>query len=256
MKDGGNSSNIVTVPRGGPVVGSLVQTLARRDTLSAREQAALEAAVSDIKVAPAGTTLVRAHNIVENSTLLVEGFIARLYYLASGKRQIVAIHVPGDFVDLHSLLLKELDHDVVALTDVRIAHVPHAALRRITETEPHLTRMLWFLTAADAAIHREWTAALGHSAAGRIAHRFCELQVRLAIVGRADPAGYALPLTQADLADMTGLTAVHVNRTLRQLREAGLMTFRDGRVIIPDLARLQAFASFDPLYLYTETMPR
>lgn len=238
------------------IVGSLVRALARRDALPAREQAALAAAVSEIKVAPAGATLVGAQVIVENSTLLVEGFIARLYHSTSGRRQIVAIHVPGDFVDLHSMPLKKLDHDVVALTDVRFAHVPHAALRRITETEPHLTRMLWFLTAADAAIQREWTAALGHSAAGRIAHRFCELQLRLAIVGRADPAGYALPLTQADLADMTGLTAVHVNRTLRHLREAGLMTFRDGRVTIPDLARLHAFASFDPLYLYTEALPR
>ena len=166
------------------------------------------------------------------------------------------MHLPGDFVDLHSLLLKRLDHDVVTLTDVRVALFPHAILRKLTETEPHLARMLWLLTVIDAAVHREWTARLGHSAAVRIAHLLCELQARMAVVGLAEPEGFAINLTQADLGDMTGLTPVHVNRTLRKLREANLAMVRDGYASIPDLNRLLDFAGFDPTYLYLEKRPR
>jgi CRP-like cAMP-binding protein len=166
------------------------------------------------------------------------------------------MHVPGDFVDLHSLLLKRLDHDVVALTKIRVALVPHVVLRRLTETEPHLARMLWLLTVIDAAIHREWIGRLGHSAAVRIAHLLCELQARFGVVGLATPEGFPIDLTQSDLGDMTGLTPVHVNRTLRKLREAGLAVVRDGYASIPDLPRLRDFAGFDPTYLYLENQPR
>jgi len=188
--------------------------------------------------------------------LLLDGLLARVFYMSEGKRQIVAMHLPGDFVDLHSLLLKRLDHDVVALSEVRVALVPHTVLRTLTETEPHLARMLWLLTVIDAAIHREWIGRLGHSAAVRIAHLLCELHARFAVVGLATPEGFAIDLTQADLGDMTGLTPVHINRTLRKLREANLAVMRDGYAAIPDLRHLQEFADFDPTYLYLENRPR
>jgi CRP-like cAMP-binding protein len=145
---------------------------------------------------------------------------------------------------------------VVALSDVRVALFPHSVLRRLTETEPHLARMLWLLTVIDAAVHREWTARLGHSAAVRIAHLLCELQMRLEAVDLATAEGFAIDLTQADLGDMTGLTPVHVNRTLRKLREANLAVVRDGYVSIPDRGRLRDFAGFDPTYLYLDKRPR
>lgn len=239
-----------------PLIETLTRALERRDLLSAGERAALAAALGEVRVHPPGNTLIRAHAPTESSTLLLEGMLSREFSMVAGKRQIVAVHVPGDFVDLHSLVLKRLDHDVCALSTVKVALFPHAALRRITETEPHLTRMLWLLTTIDAAVHREWTARLGHSAAVRIAHLLCELQLRFAIAGCGGETSFALDLTQADLGDMTALTSIHVNRTLRKLREAGLAIVRDGSAMIPDLDRLREFAGFDRTYLYADRTPR
>ncbi len=238
------------------IVAMLIRALERRDTLTDRERDALIKAIAEVRIHPPGDTLIRAGVSAEFSTLLVDGLLGRVFYMSEGKRQIVALHVPGDFVDLHSLLLKRLDHDVVAMSEVRVALVPHSTLRKLTETEPHLARMLWLLTVIDAAVHREWIGRLGHSAAVRIAHLLCELQMRCAIVGLATAEGFPLELTQADLGDMTGLTPVHVNRTLRKLREAGLAIVRDGFASIPDLRKLQDFAGFDPTYLYLENRPR
>jgi CRP-like cAMP-binding protein len=167
------------------------------------------------------------------------------------------LHVPGDFLDLHSFLLKRLDHYVMALVPCRIAISPHVRLAAITETHPHLTRMLWLTTLIDAAIHREWLVSLGRrSAVARVAHFFCEMQARLAVVGLADAAGFALDITQTDLAECLGLTSVHVNRVLRRLREAGLALFRDGRVEILDPPGLARIAEFDPDYLQIARRPR
>lgn len=238
------------------IVELLIRALERRDILSDRERDALARAIAEVRIYAPGDTLIRAGASAEYSTLLLDGLLARVFYMSEGKRQIVAMHLPGDFVDLHSLLLKRLDHDVLALSEVRVALVPHVILRKLTESEPHLARMLWLLTVIDAAIHREWIGRLGHSAAVRIAHLLCELQVRFAVVGLAGFEGFAIDLTQADLGDMTGLTPVHVNRTLRKLREANLAIVRDGYAAIPDLRRLQEFADFDPTYLYLENRPR
>ncbi len=238
------------------IIASLLRSIERRDILSDDERAALAKGLAEIRVHPPGDTLIRAGVPAEYSTLLLGGLLARVYYMSEGKRQIVAMHLPGDFVDLHSLLLKRLDHDVVALSEVRVALFPHAVLRKLTETAPHLARMLWLLTVIDAAIHREWIGRLGHSAAVRIAHLLCELHARFDVVGLATPEGFPIDLTQADFGDMTDLTPVHVNRTLRKLREANLAVVRDGYAVIPDLQKLQAFAGFDPTYLYLEHQPR
>jgi CRP-like cAMP-binding protein len=167
------------------------------------------------------------------------------------------LHVPGDFLDLHSYLLKRLDHNVISLVPCRIAVVPHSNLVSITEHHPHLGRLLWLSTLIDAAIHREWLVSLGRrSAIGRVAHLFCEMHARLSLVDLADPGGFPLKLTQTDLAECLGLTSVHVNRVLRQLREAGLAKFRDGRVDILNHAELKRIAEFDGQYLHIEHRAR
>jgi CRP-like cAMP-binding protein len=237
-------------------IGLLVRALERRDRLSDRERDALAGALGEVRIHPAGDVLVRAHAPTEASTLLLDGILGRAFYQSEGKRQIVALHVAGDFVDLHSLLLQQLDHDVVAMSDVRVALFPHAALRRLSEAEPHLTRMLWLLTVIDAAVHREWVARLGHSAAVRVAQLLCELHARYDVVGLADGQGFSLPLTQIELADAAALTPVHLNRTLRKLREANLAVVRDGYASVPDIAKLQRFAGFDPTYLYLDRRAR
>lgn len=238
-------------------IQALLLKLRARDLVGEEEEQVLRASVAELHFFPAGRTIVRSGTALSASTLLVDGIVCRYKDLSDGQRQIMELHVAGDFVDLHGFLLKRLDHNVGAMSPVTIASVPHDALRGITETHPHLGRMLWFSTLLDAAIHREKILSIGRrSALARIAHIFCELFVRLRIVGLAGESGYALPLTQADLGDVTGLTSVHVNRMLKKLRDDNLLTFRGGTVTIGDWERLQRVAQFDPTYLHLERRPR
>ena len=238
-------------------VQRLLMKLRARDDIGAHEEQVLAEAVSEVREYPAGKTLVRQGVLLTASMLTVEGVIARYKDLSEGQRQIQELHVSGDFTDLHGFVLKRLDHNVATLTRTRIAIVPHDRLTRITEEEPHLARMLWFSTLLDSAIQREKILSVGRRAAlSRLAHLLCEVKVRLELVGLADNGRYALPLTQLDLGDATGLTSVHVNRMLRQLRDDKLATFRGGEVTIHDWPRLQQVAEFDPAYLYLDRRPR
>jgi CRP-like cAMP-binding protein len=235
----------------------LLLKLRARDILDAEEEQVLRDSIASVRSVSAGKVIARDRETLSESTLLFEGYACRYKDLADGQRQIMELHVAGDFVDLHGFLLKQLDHNVGTMTPVRVAAVPHEALRRITERHPHLARILWFSTLIDAAIHREKILSVGRrSALARIAHILCELFVRMQLVRLADDDGYPLPLTQADLADATGLTSVHVNRMLRRLRNDELCTFRNGRVTIQDWDRLQRVAEFDPAYLHLERRPR
>jgi CRP-like cAMP-binding protein len=238
-------------------VEALLLKLRARDRVTPEEERVLLDSVSEIRDIPAGRTIVRAGVNLNESNLLVQGIIARYKDLADGQRQIMELHVAGDFVDLHGFLLKRLEHHVGTLTAVRIAIFPHDRLRHITEDHPHLARMLWFSTLMDASIHREHILSVGRrSAQSRIAHLLCELYLRLEVVGLAAKGRFDLPLTQADIADVSGLTSVHVNRMLKSLRDEELLTFRGGEVIIHDWQRLQQVAEFSPDYLYLERRPR
>lgn len=231
--------------------------LRARDDIGAEEEQALRDAAGEVVHYPGDTTFIPAGRTLDRSTLLVEGLIARYKDLRNGERQISELHVPGDFADLHSFTLKKLDHAVMALTPCTVVQVSHANLKAITEQHPHLARVLWFTTNLDAAIHREWVVSLGRrSALERTAHLFCELQVRLGVVGLATEQEYALPITQVVLAECLGLTSVHVNRVLKELRERRLVEFRSGHVTITDLAALRRLAEFDSAYLYLDKQPR
>jgi CRP-like cAMP-binding protein len=234
-------------------IEKLLLKLRVRDEVDAAEEAALREAVAEVRDHPQDRTIIREGQELSFSTLLLDGLVCRYKDLRNAERQITAVHVAGDFVDLHSFSLKRLDHNIMTLTPCRVALVPHAKLLEITETLPHLTRLLWFSTYLEASIQREWELSLGRrTAIAKAAHLFCELRVRLALVGLADDNGYQLKLTQTELAECIGLTAVHVNRTLRELRERGLMEFRRGEVAILDLAALERLAEFRVDYLYLE----
>jgi CRP-like cAMP-binding protein len=231
--------------------------LRARDEISAEEEQAIRDCVAEVRDYPVDAVVIRAGEELQVSLLLLEGLIARAHQLSEGERQITELHVPGDFADIHGFTLKRLDHDVVAMSRCKVAIVPHDRLTKLTEVHPHLTRVYWFGTNLDAAIHRAWEVSLGRRRASpRMAHLFCELHLRLGVVGLADDSGFNLPLTQDELADCLGLTAVHVNRTLKELRERELVEFRSGKVMISNLAGLRELAEFDPAYLHLERRPR
>jgi CRP-like cAMP-binding protein len=225
--------------------------LRARHAVSAEEEASIRALIGSPRTIAAGTIAVTGGVRLDHSTLLLDGLMCRYKDLSDGQRQITEMHVPGDFADLHSFPLKRLDHNVMALTPCTIAPVPHAGLNRLTETAPRLTRLYWFTTTLDASIHREWELSLGRrNAEQRLAAFLCETHARLALIGMADESGYGLPLTQTELSECIGLTAVHVNRMVRLLRERGLATVGGGRVQLHDLPALRALAEFTDDYLY------
>ncbi|WP_343527145.1 Crp/Fnr family transcriptional regulator [Sphingomonas sp.] len=222
-----------------------------REAMTPEDVAILEKAVDDVRKVPARHIVIRQNERVRYSSLLLEGVMCRYMDDRHGNRQIVAFHVPGDFVDLHGFAMRYLDHEVATLTPARLALVGHDQLGEIVAHRPRLTRLLWFSTLLDAAMHREWVFRLGRlEADGRVAHLFCELHARLAMVDLVRDGTFRFPVTQIDLAEATGITPVHLNRVLRSLRERGLMTFRSGTVHIPDAKALAGLCDFDPAYLY------
>jgi len=239
------------------MIEALLLRLRARDEVSAAEEQVLRRAVEHSHEVPPGTIVGREGREVQVATLLIDGFMCRYKMLGDGKRQILELQVAGDFMDLHGFTLKRLDYSVMALGPCRIAHVPHARLRQITQEHAHLTRLLWFTTNLDAAAHRSWVLSLGRRLAlPRLAHLFCELHLRLQLAGRvAADDSYPLPLTQIDLSDCLGTTPVHVNRTMQMLRETGFADFRSGVVHIHDMAGLHELAGFDPQYLYLNRAP-
>ncbi|BCG86541.1 MULTISPECIES: Crp/Fnr family transcriptional regulator [unclassified Mesorhizobium] len=231
--------------------------LEQHDVVLEAERAILAETVvvgRDFKV---GQDLVSAGSRPTFSTLLLDGIAARYKVLEDGGRQFTALQVPGDFVDLHAFLLKTMDHGIVALTPCRVAVAEHARLRRITETAPHLTRLLWLDTLVDGAIHREWIVAMGRrSKTAHLAHLICELFVRLEVVKRTQGRSFRLPLTQAELADVLGLSVVHMNRIVGELRKIGVVSWVDHILTIIDWDRLREIAEFDPTYLSMVREPR
>lgn len=213
----------------------------------------LENAFAEVLDVPARTTLIRAREPVHVSTLLVEGFMSRYIDDRKGLRQLVGLHVPGDFVDLHSLPMLTLDHNIATLTAAKVAIVPHTELRRLIEEDRELGLKLWFSTLIDASLHRAWLFRVGRlDAVGRVAHFLSEVNARLEAVDLSDGHSFTLGITQADLAEACGLTSVHTNRVMRQLREMELCTMRAPIVEILDRPALERRGNFDPYYLYLE----
>ena len=214
--------------------------------LEPAERASLESAISEVGRIEPRRTIVKAGEMLHASTLLVDGFMCRYIDDRNGLRQLVAVHVPGDFVDLHGFPLKVLDHDVATLTAATVATVPHAELDELMRESPGLVRKLWFATLIDAAIHRAWLFRLGRlDAVGRVAHFLCETNARLVSAGLSDGRRFTL-------GEICGLTNVHVNRVLRHLREEKLCVFRSSLVEILEPKLLVARGQFDPAYLYID----
>lgn len=228
-----------------------VKKLKRRTEISLEEERAIRALIDEVRYVPADEVLVRSGDQLSSSVLLLDGWLAQSKDLPGGERQVTELHIAGDFADLQGFTLKRLDHDVTALTDCSVATVPHERIRELVRSHPRLGTVYWFTTNIDAAIHRELALSLGQrSAISRMAHLFCELHVRLTLVGRAHADGFQFPLTQRELSECLGLTVVHANRTLQELRRRKLVDLENRRLTIRDRRGLEGVAEFDPSYLY------
>jgi len=233
-----------------------LKKLRRRFDISSEEERVMRESVSEVRPLKAGQVVIHAGDELNSTLLLLEGWLVRSKDLASGERQVTQLHVPGDFADLHGFTLKRLDHDLASVSECRVAVVPHERLQLVADRHPRLARTLWFSSNIDGAIQRELALSLGQrSAIARMAHLFCELHARLSIVGRATSNRYDFPLTQRELSECLGLTVVHANRTLQELRRRGLIDLENRRLTIRDRRGLEGVAEFDPSYLYLERHP-
>lgn len=204
-----------------------------------------------VRQVPRGHFVVREGDKATHSCVLVSGFAYRQKIVGNGGRQILALHVAGDMVDLQNSLLHSADHSVQALTDTTIAQIPVEEVRKLAFARPAVGMAMWYDTLVDASIHREWTTNIGRrDALERISHLLCEFGVRLENAGLGDRSRYELPMTQEEIADCVGLTPVHVNRTLRTLDRQGLIERTRRSIVIDEWAQLASLGDFDPAYLH------
>ena len=241
----------VTLSNGGTErVASKLQAYTR---LSDADVSALDKLRRDVRRVQARRDLVREGDKPRFVHLMLSGWACRYKTLPDGKRQIVGLFIPGDFCDLNVYILKHMDHNIGAITDIEVAAISPDEMERLTAAHPRITQALLWHELVTVAIQREWMLNLGQrSAYERIAHLFVELFLRLRTVGMTHGSDIDFPLTQSDLADATGLTAVHVNRTLQQLRSDGLIELERRHLRIPDLERLMNAAMFNPNYLHLD----
>lgn len=223
-------------------------------SLSEPEKAYLAQITEKPRFVEARTDLVSEGSPPNGVFLILDGFACRYRLRSNGARHISAYLVPGDLCDIDVALLDQMDHSIGTLSPCQVVRIEPETIQDILEHQPGITRALRMCTLVDEATLREWLVNVGcRSAAERIAHLLCELLVRLQSVGLATDNGYDLPLTQVDLADTTGLSNVHVNRSLQELRRQGLIELRSKRIEILDLSTLRTLAEFKPSYLHVKT---
>lgn len=236
-----------------------IRYLQRRDTLSDRDLGRLRSLKTEHVIFGPGDLIVPFQRVVQRSCMMLRGMSARSHRLVGrpDDRVITALHVPGDFVDLHGFVLSGLEHDVVAMGQTEVEFVQHEELTEITENFPHLTRLLWMSTLIDAAVHRQWlVAAASLRSSAHLAHLLCEIYSRLNLVGAAESYRMTLPLLQRELADILGYSPIHINRAVRDLRDRGLVRWNGVEIEILDWQGLSKLARFDPTYLDVELMDR
>ncbi|RJL16653.1 Crp/Fnr family transcriptional regulator [Paracoccus siganidrum] len=236
-----------------------IRYLQRRDRLTDSDLCRLHAMKTEqVRFGP-GEVIVPAERLAARSCMMLRGLSARSHRLVGrpDERVITALHVPGDFVDLHGFVLAGLEHSVIAVGSAEVEFVDHEELTEITENFPHLTRLLWMATLIDAAVHRQWlVAAASLRSSAHLAHLLCEIYTRLNAVGAASGGSFMLPLLQRELADILGYSPIHVNRAVRDLRDRGLIRWHGAEVTILDWTGLARLARFDPTYLDMEQLSR
>ena len=231
----------------------LIRKLESSATLSDAERQAVQSLPVRIHNLDARQDIVRDGDQPTHCCLILDGWACRYKMLSQGKRQILSFHIPGDIPDLQSLHIHTMDHSLATLTKAVVAFIPHESLRELTARHPGLAAAFWRDTLIDAGIFREWLVSMGRrSAFEHVAHLFCELYLKLQAVGLAGDHRCPMPLTQTDLADALGLTSVHVNRVLQEMRGRTLITLRSQTLVIEAWDELLRVSEFDPTYLQLE----
>lgn len=235
-----------------PSLRPLLLKLAYRGRLDAADEKAIIGLPHRVKALERHAYIVREREKPTHSCVVLSGFAIRHKIVVGGSRQIVAVHMKGDVVDLQNSFLEIADHSVQALTECEVAFIPRDAVKQLAFDRPNVGLAMWVDTLVDGSIFREWIANVGRrDARTRIAHLLCEFSLRLKVAGLGEETEYELPMTQEQLADCTGLTSVHVNRMLRSLTADGLISRQTGRAItIGDWRKLAAAADFDSSYLH------
>jgi CRP-like cAMP-binding protein len=232
----------------------LIRKLEHFTALSEEDKRALELAASQ-KIRHVGPRedVIHEGDKARCVNLMLEGYACRYKSLEDGRRQIVAFFIPGDICDARMFMLKQMDHSIATLSPARLAEIPAEVFIELTAKSPGLARALAWNTLVEEAIAREWTLNVGQrSAYERMAHLLCEFFVRLQVVGLTNGDSCELPMTQAELADALGLSTVHVNRTLQELRANHLITLRGKSLVVHDLSSLQEAGMFNSVYLHLE----
>ena len=231
----------------------IVRRLALRGPLGDDDMAAIRALPLTYRTLEPATYMLREGELPETCALLLNGFAYRHKVTSDGQRQIMSIHMPGEFLDLQNSFLDIADHNVQALTRCDVALVPVPALRKLAADYPPVGRAMWIETLIDAAIFREWIVNVGRrDSISRISHLLCEFALRLEAAGLANDRRYQMPMTQEQIADCTGLTPVHVNRVLKELGRLGLIDREKRAVSIVKWDELQQIGDFNTRYLHLE----
>jgi CRP-like cAMP-binding protein len=234
----------------------LLTKLQTRGTFLPAEQAAVLALPFFERTIEAGHYVVREGDEPQRSCLLLSGLAYRQKLSGSGGRQIMSIHMRGDLIDLQNSLLGRADHNVQMLTSGSLALIPVDAIRTVAFAFPAVGMAMWHETLVDGSIFREWILNVGRrDARTRIAHLLCEFAVRMEAADLGGQTGYELPMTQEQIADATGLTAVHVNRMLQGLTRDGLITRTKRKVAIEDWQKLARVGDFNDGYLHLGPAP-
>lgn len=229
----------------------LVRKLESIADLSAEEREAILGLPLRTQALQAKQDIVRDGDRPSQCCLILNGWACRYKLLGEGRRQILSLHIPGDVPDLQSLHLHTMDHSLGTLTKATLAFIPHDALRALTVRFPNVAAVLWRDTLIDAATFREWMTGMGRrDAYERIAHLFCELYLKQEAVGLATEHRCQIPLTQIELSDALGLTPVHFNRVLKEMREKRVVTMKGGTLVIEAWDELARACEFDPTYLH------
>jgi CRP-like cAMP-binding protein len=236
----------------------LVRKLQRFARLSTGDRQALnDAARQAVRKIGPREDIIREGESPDQVNLILSGWACRYKQLEDGRRQIIAFFLPGDLCDTHVFVMREMDHSIGTLSAVTVAEIGRDVLTAITEQHPRVTQALWWEMLVATAVQREWTVNIGQrTATERLGHLFCELFLRMRAVDLTDGTSCELPVTQVDLADALGLSNVHVNRVLQELRANGLVTLRGRHLTIPDLSALKAASLFNPNYLHLDHVGR